>query len=84
MRLLYVDHEPSVAQILHGEFLSYRGVNWNLVHYEDYREAASLVEQSEFHSVLLRTQHSVDVIAQQLSQCFKSASAPPWSRSPRT
>lgn len=77
MRLLYVDHDPSVARILHGEFLSYRGVNWNLVHCEDYREASNLVEQSEFHSVLLRAQHSVDVVAQQLNQLLQVEQCPP-------
>ena len=77
MRLLYVDHDKSVARILHGEFLSYRGVNWNLVHCEDYREAANLVEQSEFHSVLLRAQHSVDVVGQQLNQLLQVDQCPP-------
>ena len=77
MRLLYVDHDPSVARILHGEFLSYRGVNWNLVHCEDLHAAATLVEQSEFHSVLLRAEHSVDVLAQQLNQLLEVGQCPP-------
>ena len=77
MRLLFVDDDPSVARILHGEFLSYRGVNWNLVHCEDHRQAASLIEQSEFHSVLLRAEHGVDVVTQQLNQLAQVVQCPP-------
>ncbi|MCA9196982.1 MAG: hypothetical protein KDA87_05560 [Planctomycetales bacterium] len=77
MNILYIDKNRHEARLLHSELLGYRGLNWNLSHCDDYREAIDAIEQTMFATILFRSDDSFDIFSLELREILQSANCPP-------
>jgi Thaumarchaeal output domain 1 len=77
MQLLYFDKDQAAARALHGEFLSYRGMRWELVHCKEHAEVEHWVQEGQFQVLLYRSGESESQILYELAALRNIIDAPP-------
>lgn len=77
MHLLMIDSDLTSARHLHGEFLDYRGLNWDLTHCESHAKAIPLLEHESYQAILYRTDANLEQITHSVQELVHSPTCPP-------
>jgi hypothetical protein len=76
MQLLFVNRDRASARKMHGEFLDYRGVDWNLEHCDDPAKVARLLENQPFQALLYRTEATLERSLDEMQLLLQGAGCP--------